>query len=241
MKNFSIVIPVYNEQEILKRQIDKIISKIKKLNLASSSYEIIIVENGSTDSTYQIAKRLAKDYKQLKVLKINQPSYGQALRQGIKEAKYNLVYQFDIDFWSIEFLKKSLDLIDNYDIIIGSKNLLDSDDQRPIIRKLFSKLIEIAIKYWFRVNITDTHGQKLMRKEKIIDLIDKINSPNHFYDSELLVRAFYLNYRFKEIPVSLKEIRKSRFAYHLRFFEVVGEFKQLLSLKKSILSNPFPL
>lgn len=233
MNGFSVIIPIYNEEQILKKQVSKLLSQINRLKL-SAQYEIILVENGSTDNTFKLAEKLARKYKRIKTIKINQPSYGQAFRTGIKKAQYEIVFQFDIDFWDVGFIKKSLSYLKNYHIIIGSKNLDPLKDKRPFFRKLFSFILEVFINKYFKINLSDTHGMKAIKKEKILPLINSVHSPNHFFDTELLIHCYYLGYRFKEIPVRIKEIRTTRFPYHLRLFQVLSELIQLVANKKRI-------
>lgn len=231
MKSFSLVIPIYNEERILEKQVRALISEIDN-NVPKAEYEIILVENGSIDRTYAIAKKLARHNSHIQVVKLKKPSYGQAFREGVKEAKYDIVFQFDIDFWDTDFLNLSLLLLNRYEIVIGSKNLGYSEDSRSLQRRIFSKGLEYFLKLYFGVPYSDTHGMKAFRRKLILPLIDEVSSDNHFFDSELLIRCYYLNYSFKELPVGLKEIRKTRFSFVTRATEVLFEFIQLIFLKK---------
>jgi len=228
MRNFSIIIPVYNEAKILATQVRRIIAKVEALG-SRGKYEIVLVENGSRDKTYNIALRLQKKYNNIKIVKINEPSYGMAFKAGILKAKYPVIVQFDIDFWDIEYLKKSITHLSSYDFVIGSKNLNGSKDRRTIIRKFLSKLIEVFIRVRFRVNISDTHGLKILKRDKILPLIEDMSCTNHFFDSELLLHCIAAGQTFTELPVSLIEIRKSRFPFLVRSIEVLKEFAKLLT------------
>jgi glycosyltransferase involved in cell wall biosynthesis len=227
MKAFSIIIPVYNEAKILKTQVRRLIAFIESLHF-SEEYELILVENGSTDSTYVQAKKLVSTFPQIKLIHIDQPSYGQAFKAGIRNARYDYIYQFDLDFWDIDFLSMSHSVLERYDIVLGSKNLSHSHDDRTLSRKFMSKMMETLINLRFNVQISDTHGLKAMKKDKILSFIDEVTCSNHFFDSELLLRCYQKGLRFKEIPVNLKEIRKSRFPFLIRFREVIIELLQLI-------------
>lgn len=233
MKAVSIIIPVYNEEELLELQIEALISKLKSYS-KTLKYEIVLVENGSTDETHQIALKLAKIHQNILVYRNYTSSYGQATKTGFKHASYDILALFDIDFWSVDFLNKSIALLNQYDIVIGSKNLPESYDERPLMRKLLSSAMEKFTKFVFKINITDTHGLKVMKKELIEKLIDKVESPNHFFDTELLTRAYYAGYKFIELPVKIKEIRQSRFPLYKRSIEAFFELFILLRLKKYI-------
>ena len=231
MNSFSLIIPIYNEEEILERQINKLISEIDN-HISKAEYEIILVENGSSDKTYPIAKRLARHNSHIHVLKLKNPSYGQAFKEGVKKAKYDIIVQFDIDFWDTDFINLSLLLLNRYDVVVGSKNLGNSLDSRPFPRRAISKALELFLKFYFNVPFSDTHGMKAIKKKIILPLIDEVQSDNHFFDSELLIMCHYLHYSFKELPVSLREIRKTRFSFLIRASEVLREFAKLIALKR---------
>lgn len=228
MDNFSIVIPIYNEELYLKYQLKKLMEKISKLTLGLK-YEILLVENGSTDQTLKLAQKLSRCFRQIKVFSIANPSYGQAFKTGVLHAGYPVVFQFDLDFWDVTFLRKSLQILEDSDIVIGSKNLKKSSDQRSLGRKLMSVFVEKILRIRFGSAITDTHGLKAYKRNSIISILDSIQSPNHFFDSELLIRCEQLGYRIKELPVTLSEIRKSRFPFLVRGKDAAFELAMLIT------------
>lgn len=228
MKSLSIIIPVYNEEKLLKRQVERILAGIEPL-YPKIQFEIILVENGSTDKTAEIASRLSED-KRIKVVSVKQPSYGLAFKTGLLKAKYEVIFQFDIDFWDLKFIGKSLELLETCDFVIGSKNINGAHDLRPIKRRLLSRILEKAINLRFPVKISDTHGLKALKKVIVDRHIKDIICQNHFFDSELMIRMALDGHAFKEIPVNLKELRNSRFPFLVRLREVAGEFMTLISL-----------
>ena len=192
-------------------------------------YEIILSENGSTDSTLNLAKRLARKYHFVRVIHSDAPSYGQAFRRGIYDAETNTIVQFDLDFWDVDFLTKALKLLERYDIVLGSKNLSTSGDQRSLGRRMTSKVIEILIRLRFGSVMTDTHGLKVLKRSKLLMQLPYVSCPNHFFDSELLLRAEVAGSKVAELPVSLREIRASRFSFFLRSRDVAMELLQLVA------------
>src|SRR3989304_4287400 len=229
--SFSIIIPIYNEEQILENQVKKLISEVGRV-LPNSEYEIVLVENGSTDNTYTVAEKLSQQYNHIKLIHLEKPSYGQAFKEGLKEAEYDIVVQFEIDFWDMDFVDISLLLLSRYDFVIGSKNLGTSEDYRPFLRRLLSKSLELFLKIYFNVPFSDTHGIKAMRRKVVLPLIDDVQSQNHFFDSELLIMCYYLHFSFKELPVSLHEIRSTRFSFLIRTLQTMQEFLGLITVKK---------
>ena len=240
MKSYSIIIPVYNEEKLLQPQVERIISGIDT-SLPQSVFELILAENGSTDRTAEIASKLASKDKRIKVIRINQPSYGLAFKEGLRKAKNPVVFQFDIDFWDIGFIKRSLIKLDSCEFVVGSKNLNGSKDLRPVKRRIVSRLMEKAINLRFPVSISDTHGLKAIKKEMVDRYLDRVVCQNHFFDSELLIRIALDGHPWQEIPVSLKELRGSRFPFLVRSREVIREFFTLLSLdlKPEVVKLPY--
>ena len=99
--SFSIVIPIYNEEEILLESVNSIISMCERTEL---TYELLLIENGSTDKTLEIAQSLSNMNNSIKVHSLNQANYGNALKNGFSLAIYDLVVAFDIDYYSETFL-----------------------------------------------------------------------------------------------------------------------------------------
>ena len=104
-QNFSIVIPIYNEEEILESSFNEIASICEKTRI---KYEIILVENGSTDKTKEIASKLTNTNSKTKVINLTNPNYGNALKQGFLASKNDLIVSFDIDYFSESFLNEAL-------------------------------------------------------------------------------------------------------------------------------------
>ena len=103
-ENFSIVIPIYNEEEILESSLNEIASICEKTRI---KYEIILVENGSTDKTKEIASKLTNTNSKTKVINLTNPNYGNALKQGFLASKNDLIVSFDIDYFSESFLNEA--------------------------------------------------------------------------------------------------------------------------------------
>ena len=235
-KKVSIIIPVHNEANYLEQQINQLITKLEKTK--QIKYEVTLIENGSTDDTYRVAKDLMKKYLCLKVLRIKKPLYGTAIRKGIVVAKYNNIVQFDLDFIDVAFLKKVFILLENgYDIVVGSKLHPFSKDQRPFVRIFISKFINFFIRAIFQYAGSDTHGIKAYKKGRVLPLIKKIKSYHLFFDTEMLLRAQYLNFKIKEIPVNISELRKTRFPAALSIVQTIKEFINLVRLRKEIFNE----
>ena len=205
-QNFSIVIPIYNEEEILETSFNEIASICEKTGI---KYEIILVENGSTDKTKEITSNLMTTNSKTKVINLVNPNYGNALKQGFLAAKNELVVSFDIDYFSESFLKEALSLEKEFTALTASKRMSESKDDRRTIRKLATKLFVLMLKTLFSTNLSDTHGMKAIRRAEIVEQIEKVVSTQDLFDTELLLRIERENKLIKEVPTNVNEIRPS--------------------------------
>ncbi|MEL1224351.1 MAG: glycosyltransferase, partial [Candidatus Neomarinimicrobiota bacterium] len=125
--NFSIVIPIYNEEDILEESLNNIISICERTDI---DYEIIISENGSTDNTKNLAIKFEQSNSKIVLIKSDNPNYGEALKRGFLNCKNEIIISFDIDYYSENFLKECLLLEEEYAGLIASKRLNNSEDGR---------------------------------------------------------------------------------------------------------------
>ena len=131
------------------------------------------------------------------------------------ESKYNLIVIFDIDYFSKDFLETSLNLENKFSAIIASKRLDSSNDNRTFFRIFISNIYSNILKIIFGTNLSDTHGMKSIRRKAFEDKINKINSDQWMFDTELLLRIEKNGEQIKEVPVNVNEIRPS--VYNIGF------------------------
>src|SRR3990167_3034021 len=163
-KSISFIIPLHNEEGIFVAQISRLNKIIRKLSL--KNYKIILIENGSTDNTYKLAKKICLVDKNVVLIKVSFPHYGQAIKKGLETAANELVIQLDLDLIDYKFIKKAVNMSPKYDILVGSK-FLKKNDNRPIFRKILSYGLKKVINIIFRYQGTDTHGIKAYKIERI--------------------------------------------------------------------------
>ena len=224
-KNFSIVIPIYNEEEILEESTNAIFSLCKGMEI---DFEIIFSENGSTDNTKKIADKLIKKYSEIKIISNPEPNYGNALKAGFELAKYDLVISFDIDYYSESFLREALMLDNEYSSITASKRLESSEDGRRFIRRLATNFFVILLKTLFRTKLSDTHGMKAIKKTEIEKILPQVISTQDIFDTELLIRIEKNGGKIKEVPAKVNEIRPS---VSLIYKRIPRTIKSLIKLK----------
>jgi len=223
--SFSIVIPIYNEEEILIESVNSIISMCERTEL---TYELLLIENGSTDKTLEIAQSLSNMNNSIKVHSLNQANYGNALKTGFSLAIYELVVAFDIDYYSETFLITSLQLESEYSAITASKRLQTSEDARRLIRRLATNFFVYLLKVLFNTDLSDTHGMKALKKSEINKFIEQVVSTQDIFDTELLLRIERNGGKVKEVPTKINEIRPS---VSLIYKRIPRTLKSLIKLR----------
>jgi glycosyltransferase involved in cell wall biosynthesis len=199
---------LHNEASILEQNIEAILNYLKPFFI---DYEILLIENGSLDSTSSIAIKISHKYGRIRVLIIDEACLGEALKRGIKESSFQKVIYFPIDLSiPFDFIKDSIALLDEWDIVIGSKHLNSDSDRRRIHRRIFSRYFHWLVKRLCRTKISDTTCVKAYNKEKITEVIDKIPSISQIFETELILEAQRRGFRITEIPVVVTDNRTSR-------------------------------
>ena len=211
-QNFSVIVPVHNEELILEDSAIKIQSFCLKTNL---DFEIIFSENGSTDNTKNILENLSKEHSNIKYISYDAPNYGMAIKNGLKESKNEIVVIFDVDYFSEGFLQECLKLDDEYSAIMGSKRLADSDDNRSYFRVFISYIYTYILKLVFGTKLSDTHGMKAIKREAFSNKLNKIESDQWMFDTELLIRIERNHEKIMETPVVVTELRPSVYSIGL--------------------------
>lgn len=203
---FSIVVPVYNEAAFIPRALPALIEQLEGLD---ETYRILIVENGSNDETAAVTRRVAGDHP-VTVLSLEEPDYGAAMREGFLEADGDWVVNFDIDYFSAEFLDQLLTQPDSVDLVIGSKRDPGSEDRRPLIRRVATLVFNLLLTVILRSKVSDTHGMKGFRRKLVDDIGSQVASTKDLFDTELVIRAERAGYSIVEVPVVVEEIRSAK-------------------------------
>ncbi len=213
MKTVSFCIPVYNEEKILISSLEKINSGLTKF-FGEKGYEIIIIENGSTDKTKKILQKVK--HKAVSVYYLKKKGLGLAYKLGIKQAKGKHIILGAIDLpFGFSDIKRAINLWDKYDIIYGSKALPDSVVYSSWERKLVSIVYRYLLRLFFRVSIKDTQGTVFLKKDSISKIISLCSADNAFFTAQIAIYGEKFNLKMQEIPIKFDinnlKIRSSRF------------------------------
>ncbi len=201
----EISIPVYNEENELKQNIERIYAFCQK-NLSSYLWHITIADNASTDNTPVIGATLAKKYSNVSLLRLDQKGRGRAVKQAWSRAEADLYVYMDLDLSTdLTHLPKLLgSLQKGYDIAIGSRLAKGAKvEGRTLLREITSRMLNaVFIRLVFRTNFTDAQcGFKAVTKRVVEKLIPHIEENGWFFDGELLIVGEKSGYRIYEEAV----------------------------------------
>ena len=194
-QGITVIIPAYNEEKRLDSTLTKVASYLK------DNYQIIVVDDGSTDDTSKIAQsrvvRLIKNGRNR--------GKGYSVMRGIQEAKNDLILVSDADLSTpIGMLERMLPYIDEYDIAIGSRRMKESDVQesQSLLRVLSGKIFSFIVRRLLLPDIHDTQcGFKLFKKKAALEIAGRQTVMGFAFDVEMLYLADKLGYKIKEVPV----------------------------------------
>ena len=202
----SIVVPVYNEAPFVPEALPQLVAAVMG---AVPDAEILLIENGSSDGTGDVARRVAGE-STVRVVSLPHPDYGAAMRHGFLIAEGDWVVNFDIDYFSASFLETVLGQPDEIDLVIASKRDPESRDRRPVIRRAATMVFNLLLRVILGSRVSDTHGMKGFRRALIADLAPIVVSTKDLFDTELVIRAERAGYRIVEVPVEVAEMRAAR-------------------------------
>jgi glycosyltransferase involved in cell wall biosynthesis len=209
----SIVIPVYNEEGILREAITELLHGLDSVRVALSepdlTFEIIIAENGSTDRTVELAEHLANELPEVNMFSLGEPNYGKALRRGILEARGTWVICEEIDLCDLDFHRRALEHLrhGDADMVVGSKAMKGASDHRPLMRRAATRVLNGMLRVALDFHGTDTHGLKAFHRETLLPTVEACVIDRDLFASELVIRAGRSELRVIEIPIRLDEKR----------------------------------
>lgn len=192
----SVFFPAYNEEKNIKKTVTEAVKILKKI---AKDWEIVVVNDGSTDKTGEIVKKLIKKEPRISMI-THTPNrgYGAALKSGLYNAKYPWIAFTDADGqFAFSEVDKFLEKKDEADLIIGYR--LQRRD--PPLRIFIAQLLRIWNLIFFGLWLKDVDcGFKLIKKE-VVDKIGTLKTESAITESEFLVRAKRAGFKIVEIPV----------------------------------------
>jgi len=194
--SLSLILPAYNEEDNIEKTIRDSIDFLRKQSVFID-YEVIVVDDGSTDQTASILKKL-KVFNFLKVItNARNLGYGGALASGIKRAQYSWLLLMDSDGqFKVESIQKITDYLLEYDIIAGYRQRRADSFYREFLGKAYTSLVCRL----FGLNFRDINcGFKLFKKETLC--LNTVHSHAGAFYTDIFIKAKQNGNRVKEVPI----------------------------------------
>lgn len=215
MSKISIVIPAFNEKANIGITLTKVTSF---LNDYEPDYEVIVVDDGSSDTTSEITENFAKGNSKVALIKNPHKGKAFAIRTGVIKASGDYILLFDADSATpIEELKRLMVWIsdNDFDIAIGSREGIGATRKNePLLRHVMGRVFNLLVKVLVLPGIEDTQcGFKLFKGSIAKEVFNKsllygdttkeIKVPKvSAFDVEILYIAKKLGYKIKEVPIT---------------------------------------
>lgn len=229
--HLSVIIPAYNEEQRLPAMLDECLEYLEERRKSGFAYEVIIVSDGSTDKTVDIAQSYAEKYENIRVLAlIKNRGKGGAVRLGVLNARGSTILFADADgatkFNDLQKLEDSLESIIglNYTknpeavsktdaIVCGSRAHLEKEEtaKRTLFRLFLMHGFHFLVWLWCVRGIRDTQcGFKLLTRQSSRKVFHALHVERWAFDVEMLYIAQTLHIPTTEISVNWTEIEGSK-------------------------------
>jgi glycosyltransferase involved in cell wall biosynthesis len=208
----DIVIPVLNEAHVLEKSVATVLAYAG--SHLPYNWQIVVVDNGSTDGTQDVARRIAEREPRVRFIYLQQRGRGRALRHAWLQSKADVVCYMDVDLSTrLGHLPELIRAVAHggYDVATGSRLMRDSATTRSFRREVISRIYNVFLKTVLVTRFSDAQcGFKAVNRRAVEAIVPQIEDQSWFFDTELLVLAEKQGYRIKDIPVVWVEDDDSR-------------------------------
>ena len=211
--HLSIVIPAFNEQDRLPASLERVDTYLQEERIDG---EVVVVDDGSTDRTAEVANEFLRDKRGRVVVLAENRGKGAAVRRGVFEARGRWILMTDADLSAPveEYAKLARTARDgDIDLVIASRGLPDSqvEVRQAWVRQTMGKTFNVLMRGMTGLSFRDTQcGFKLMDRARVLPLFEKMVIDRFAFDIELLFLAVRFGLSVREIPVIWRNEPNSR-------------------------------
>jgi len=203
----TIIIPVYNEAAILQANLSRLITYLDGIG---RSFEIVVVSNGSTDKTVELAQEAQRLDPRLQVIALDRRGVGRAFKAAARQARHEYLVSMDMDLSvELQFIDEARKLLTSSDLVVGSKQT--GSQRRTWLRWLASATFIWCARRLLGITVTDySIGAKGYRRSWVMPYLDRLDDDTA-YVLQLVAWGRRDGARTTEIPVSCEDLRRSKF------------------------------
>jgi len=235
----SIVVPVYNEEEIIRDTISTIHNAMQQQGI---QYEIVAVDDGSSDNSYEILLDMVKQFPQLQVFQTKKRGKGNALKTGCLRSRGTMVLFMDADLsvdlsYVVPFMseiRKGRDIVIASRLLVGSQYIHSSRTRKIMTSGFaFARKAILGMK-----KIKDTQcGFKMFEKNALSVMCKQSIIDGFCFDTELLYIGFKKGYSIEEKPVCWQEAERES---HMNLLQdPLTMLLQLLKIKREAMRGTY--
>jgi len=231
MPKISIVYPMYNEEDNIHHAVQ--IAQ-RELGLAADGdYEIVIVDDASTDRTGQIAEELAAADPRVKLVHhpVNR-KLGGSIRTGFANSTGEIVIYMDADIpCDLTHVHEGLPKFEQADVVVGYR----TNRHEGALRWLYTRTYNLLVRTLLKVAVRDVNCPFKLFKRQVIGAMD-LRSEGSFIDAEMLAEARRLGFTIEQIPVEFipRQAGESTLARPSVIVKIMQEFVQYLLRRKDV-------
>ena len=196
--SISLFFPAWNEEDYVERAVTRALDVLPRL---TDDFEIIVVNDASTDRTKEISEELASRIPQLRVIthEVNL-KLGGAMRTGLSASTKDIVVYSDIDLpWDLRELERALHLMDYLEADMICAFRFDRTSEGPK-RIIYSFVYNMLIRALFDINIKDVNFSFKVMHRRVLEAVE-LKSLGSFIDAELVVKAIRKGFRVFQMGV----------------------------------------
>jgi dolichol-phosphate mannosyltransferase len=203
LEQISAIVPIYNQEAVIANSLSRIREALFLTNL---HFEIIVVNDGSSDNTLAILEKEKEKDPQIKVITYSQnKGKGYAIKQGVMQSSGDITVFIDGDLDIQPFaIREYISELNNCDFVIASKKHPLSRVNAPLSRKILSRMFNLVVRTTTGIKLKDTQsGLKVGYGNMLREFFKVMNINRYAFDVELLAIAAMMNLNIKEMPVEV--------------------------------------
>lgn len=196
VKKISVIFPAFNEEKNIRSTIERAVLALRS---RFDAFEVLIIDDGSRDSTWQIAKELAAAYPETVVLQnATNMGLGETLYRGFQCAAGDLVIQNSMDYpLDLRDLDKMLPLLDRFDVIVAVRT---SYAGYTAYRRVMSRINRVLLRTFFSLQLRDYNYTQLF-KRTVLEAVHPTSRSTVFMVPEILIRASEKGFRITQVDI----------------------------------------
>jgi len=191
----SVFLPAYNEEENIEKAVR---SSVEVLETITDNYEVLVVNDASTDKTAEIVGRMVSENPHIRMVTHQKNTrLGGAIRTGFKESSKEIVFYCDadnpVDMWDV---KRAIPLLADHDLVAGFRKQREERIHRLIYSRVYNKLISLV----FGIDAYDINFSFKLVRKKVLNEVE-VYSNGGFIDAEFIVEAIYRGFKMCRVGV----------------------------------------